>query len=751
MRPTSGKSSSVANDPQVEDAEDRGHEPVDRDRDLLTRRPSQGVEPKTGIRAYLADLFNDIEKGFHDQSERSDDIQDYWDCYNCVANSHRYYNGIADIYFPLIHDAVEARVTRFSNQMFPQGGRYVQAVDADGSERLALVSLMDHYVRRVRMKTQIVMPLLRNGDIEGQYNLYVDWAELERQIVSRETRGPRDPETGMEMPGDDIEDMREEDIIEGFPVFEVLHDPDVLVLPQTADSVEEALSAGGSATIVRRWSKAKLKRMAKAGNIRQDEADWLIEEMGKAGPSIKDTEAHILQSIGVRKGGKEVQVWETWAMLPLGPDGRFSKDGRRRLCRIFFGPQRSVLGVKRNPYWNDRCPLLSCPVQKMAGNFKGPSLIRFVADMQYEANDAVNEGADAATFSAMPLVARDPEKADGPMVFGQGAIWDIPPDAVQLLTFPDLTPRAQIRVQMAGAQIFQTLGVNPSMLPQQTRASKPNQAMVAQEQAVDLLTTATAVSIIEEGVLTPAIEWAVDLDYQYRDRELVVRSYGEEGKRAAMQAVPPLQNRNGLAFVWRGGEQVRQNAMFAQQGAQMLNVMISPPLQQVLAAAGKKFDPTVIIEMMVSNAFGPEVAQRCLVDQREQLTNPPDLEDEWMLAGMEAMVHPLDDDNRHIQEHSRTIMETGDPTGLLAQHRAMHVQQAQAKQQAVMMAQLRQQMAGQPGQGGPPQLAGPGRMGQRPTPPGAMPMAGRPVKAPNGAVHMDQMMRAGGIGMPRKT
>jgi hypothetical protein len=704
------------------------------------------MDPKSGIRSYLSKLFKDINKGFEDQADRADDILDFWDCYNCVPNQHRYYNGIADIYFPLIHDAIEARVTRFANQLFPQGGRYVEATDSDGKGRDALVGLSDHYVRQGKMKTQVVMPLLRNGDIEGQYNLYVDWAEVERQLVSRETHGPRDPESGMEMPGEEIDDITEEDVIDGFPVFEVLHDADVLILPATADSTDEALMAGGSVTIFRRWSKDKIKAMARAGNIRQDEADILSEEMSRAEDGkVRDTEGHVLRQVGIRKGGKEAGVWETWHMLPLNENGQFAEKGKRRLCRIFFGPQNAQLGAKRNPYWNDRCPMHSWPVQKMSGVFKGPSLIRYVASMQYEANDAVNEGADAATLSAMPVVVADAEKVTGPLVYNLGAIWNAPTDAISLLTIPDLTPRAQTRVGMAAAQIFQTLGVNPSMLPQQTRTTKPNQAMVAQEQAVDLLTTANAVSIVEEGILTPAIEWMIDLDYQFRDREITVRAYGEEGQRAKMEAVPPLQNRKGISFVWRGGEQVRQNAMFAQQGAQMLNVMMNPSLQQVLAAAGKKFDPTTIIERMVSTAFGPEVAQRTIIDQREQLTNPPEMEDEWMLSGLEAHVHPLDDDNRHIQAHSRSIMETGDPTGLIGAHRAQHMAQAAAKQQAMMMQQMRQQMQGA---GGGPGGGPPG--GQRPTPPGAMPMGGRPVKAPPGQIHRDQMPRAGIIAMPRK-
>jgi hypothetical protein len=626
------------------------------------------------------------------------------------------------------------------NQLFPQGGRYVQAIDADGSSVPALVAVCDHYIRRAKMKTAVAAALVRNGDVEGQYNLYVDWAEVERQIVSRETHGPIDPQTGQEMPGAEIEDITEEDVIEGFPVYEVLHDPDVLVLPATSDSVEEALSAGGCAVVVRRWTKEKMEVLADADAIREDEVKDLKEEMGRVGQENKDTESKILAHVGVKKGGKEIWVWEVWAMLPLTAEGNYAKDGRKRLCRIFMGPRRTMLGAKRNPYWNDRCPLLSWPVKKMAGAFKGPSPIKYVESLQYEANDAVNEGADAATLSAAPIVARDPEKSNGPLVYNVGAVWDVAPGSVELLTFPDLTPRAATRVQMALQAIFQSLGVNPSMLPQQTSTSKRNQALVAQEQAVDLLTTAECVSVIEEGILTPAVEWTVDLDYQFRDADMLVRMYGEEGRRAVMQEVGPLQNRAGFTFVWRGGEQVRQNAMMLQQGTGMLNVLRG--MRQELMAEGMQLRLGKVLTQHVSNVFGPEIGQSMIVDMRDNLTIPQDQENGMLLDGFEVPVHPLDNDEQHIPVAMQAIQQSGDPHGTLRVHLAAHLQQRQQKAQAQMMMKMQQQMQGA---GGQPQPQGIGQ-----PQPGAAPAGPRLVKGPPGQVHPDQMPRAGGIAMPRK-
>src|SRR5215472_8957577 len=210
-------------------------EPLARDRDLLGRRNSK-------LRERLKKLSEDIRQGFYDQADRSDDQDEFWKCYACELSDKQFYNGNSVIYVPIIRDAINACVTRFVNQLFPQSGRYVDAVAMDGSTTFDLVALLDHYIRNSKLKTKVAKPLFRNAYVEGQFNVYVDWDEIRRQVVSRETHGPRDPQTGVEAPGEPIEDVKEEDIIEGAPCFEVLHDTDIQVSPATANSIEKALA-----------------------------------------------------------------------------------------------------------------------------------------------------------------------------------------------------------------------------------------------------------------------------------------------------------------------------------------------------------------------------------------------------------------------------------------------------------------------------------------------------------------------------
>src|SRR4249920_1576723 len=113
---------------------------VDRDRDLLGGSRSK-------IREKLGKVWDDIARGYEDQSPRADDQARYWEAYNCELNECQYYNGIAQIYIPAVRDATNAIVTRLGNQMFPQGGRAIEEVSADGTQASGLIGLLEHYLR----------------------------------------------------------------------------------------------------------------------------------------------------------------------------------------------------------------------------------------------------------------------------------------------------------------------------------------------------------------------------------------------------------------------------------------------------------------------------------------------------------------------------------------------------------------------------------------------------------------------------
>lgn len=707
----------------------------------MARLPDRDEElsGKPRIRKQLLKLFADVEKGFADQRERADATLDYWDIYNNNLTDRQFYNGTSKIFLPYTHDAVEARKTRFVNQLFPRSGRYVDVTSEDGSMPYASMSLIEDYVRRAKLRTKITPALLVTGDVEGQYSIYVSWRKNVRHVVSRETKpievnGVEFPELG------EVEMTTEEKLEEGAPDVEIIHDCDLLVLPATVDSIDEAIDVGGSVTVIRRWTKAKLEEMADAGEIDEEQADYLIASMAKKDspgrPDIKKTLADVA---GIKAGsdGKFALVYETWTKLKIGEE--------RRLCRAYYGGDDIILGCKRNPYWCDLVPVISEPVKKAAGVFKGTSLVSDVVDVQVFANDTINEAADTAHFSAMPIIMTDPEKNPrvSSMVLGLAAVWETNPQSTQFAQFPELWRHG---VELAGAcreQIFQTLGVNPAMIPSSGASkSKRNQAELATEQQVDLLTTADATTVVEEGILTPLLARFMAYDHQFREDDVTVRAYGELGLRAKMEQVPPSQWNKRWEFKWFGVEAARSAAQIQQQIG-LINVLKTIPPELL---PGYKLNLAPVVENIVETAFGPRLGPKLFQNLQEQLSVDAEQEEELMEVGFAVQVHPMDDDQAHMKTHLMGMRE-GDPYGVRRAHIQMHQQQMQMKARAQQMQAMQQMMPGQQPQ--PPQRRQiPGKRG---TPPGAMPGQQRVMKLPPGAIHQDRLPGAGGgLPMPRK-
>jgi len=712
------------------------------------KKRSDELRDDEGLREQALEVFEEVLSGFDTQRERVDDIQKYWDAYNCVLTSEQFYNGNSQIFVPIVRSAINARKTRFVNQLFPSTQRHVQCVAEDGGSPNAQVSLLEHYVRKAKLRTQILPALVRAGDIEGQYSIYVSWIEDTRKVVWKEqlpvpveidgVDGEDSAIPGLELddgvfdPDETIEDMRDETLRNGRPHIEVIADADICLTPATADSVEQALDEGGALGIARRWRKGKVQAMVRAGHIDKEAGEKLIGLLSSEdSATVKDSGAAKAYAAGIKRDarGLYVLVYEIWAKLETDEDD----EPELYVMYAYGGETDELLSIKCTPYWHGRVPLLSAPVEKVNGSFKGVSQVKAVASLQYQANDAVNEGMDSAAYALLPIIMTDPEKNPrvGSMILSLAAVWEVDPKSTQFAQFPQLWKDALGIVATCKAEIYEHLSVSPAKITQQASTKKLTQAEIASEQQVDLLNTADAVTTLEEEILSPMLEMFVELDHQFRDKELTVREFGPMGISAKMQAIEPLQFDKRYTFQWLGVEASR-NAQAIQQQIAAVNVLRTIPPEQY---QGYKIDLAPVIMQLVENVFGPRLAPQVFKDLRSQLSVNPAEENQYMLEGMEMPVHPFDNHEEHMLEHQKAL-EGGDSHGTvrihLMQHQKALLEQAQAQQQTVM-----------------PQPQG----GRGPTPPrsGAQPGAIRNTQQPAGAIHQDRMQDPGRMPPPAGT
>ena len=670
----------------------------------------------------LGDLYDDAVKAYTDKNSRNNDNRDYWDIYNCVTNENQYYNGTSQVYIPVVHDAIEARVMRFTNTLFPQNGRHVDAVVNGAKIPHGTISLLENYVRTAHLR-EITPALLRNGDVEGHYSIMVEWEETKRVIAKRVKKNVELSE-GVEL-DDEYETVEDEEIVDRSPKITILADSDIAVAPATCSSPEDAELV----VIAVRLSKAAIKKKIKDGDFDKKVGEALLENFTiTANTQQPDPAKDKSDAAGVKLDGasKSALLYMVWTKrLKLGKHRGWSVS--------WFAGVDMCLSCRRNPNWCDRVPVLSAPLKRLAGSFWGQSPVATVAQTQYAANDALNMGLDSAQYALMPIIATDPESnpRTGSMILNMASIWMVDPNKTKFMEFPPLWKEAFELVAALKSQVMQSLSVNPAMMPQGAGRKKPSQAETAQEQAVAIESTADAVTILEECIFTPLLRWFYEMDHQYRDDNMMVRQFGQLGVKAMLEEVPPSTMDTQYQFKWFGVEQNKGQQQIQQMIAGMNVLRGLPP--ELLGGLTLNLAPAA--EDVAEKIFGPRLAPLTLIDERDKMTVSPDIENMMLATNHMVEVHPGDNDPQHIESHlqaAKLAANQGLPLDAYKAHVVKHQEALQKKAQAAQPP-----MQGPQGPGGPP---GPGqpRIGAQPVPP-------KGPQAPPGMIHPDQQQDAGRI------
>lgn len=714
------------NTPEAMDDQDSAVETKD---DALEDRTKEYSGLKF-IEKQLGEIYAAVDRAYDDKTEQNRVIDECWDIYHCVLNDNQVYTGSSKVYVPIVRDALTARETRFVNMLFPGTGRYVDIVGSDGRVPYDLIGMMDYYVRQARIRQLVAPALIRTGDISGQYALYVDWVESTRNITSKQ----KIPELQNDMGGPveetpEYDDIEYEEVTDSRPGVMVLDPRDLVMLPATADCIEDCEIVA----VTLRFTKGKIKRWIKEGKFDADAGETLIDNMNTTPKKQPDTGKKAVNSTGVKvdsKGNKVALVQQVWTKLKVNRKG-----DRRMMVTHFAGPEL-ILSCKRNPYWCDRIPVITQAVEKNPNSIWGASQVDPVAMLQYQANDYANMGFDSGMYAMLPIVMTDPEKNPraGSMVLAMASVWLTDPNSTKFAQFPAVYKDAFTIIGACKDQIFQSLGVNPAMIPHGNAGKKPSQAQVAQEQQVALESSADNTALIQEGIFSEMVEWFYELDYQFRTKAVTIKKFGELGLQATMDQVEPFQTRQQYEFKWYGTEGFKA-AQQVQQQISWLNVLKGLP-PQVLN--GRKLDLGPALEVINGTILGPRLAPRVLIDQRHQLTMSPELENKLIMQSFPVQVHEMDNDQEHIQSHFShfeeilklppVLTEGSDVARLAKGHIMEHIKAMKGKAMAAQGAQ-----SGQLGAPGQPKA---GAQAQAPT----------GVQNPPGAVSPDNMPTA----MPRR-
>lgn len=683
-------------------------------------------------------LYKLIQKEYDNQEDQAGRIEEYWNIYNAIPDENQQYSGNSSCYVPAVRDATNARAKRTLKQLFPANHRHVDAVSADADQPYTQLSLLEHYIRKTRLK-DLCRSTLIAGDVTGQWNLYIDWTKSYRRVtgiikrspILQQIEGESVEDLGLDDPlSDEEEELETEDVIEEGPDLVEFATEDLAVVPPTCKSIEKAKVAA----IRLRMSEEKFDQMVDEGVFvlakgAEDTADYFDKlEQAKRGREKKNPPKKATADAGIKTEGswKYALIYEAHAKLT------FKKDEPKENAIIYFAGPNEICGIIKSPYWGGKRPILSEPVDSVAGSFFGRSKVEPIKYLQWNLTDFWNMGQDSAMYSLLPVFSADPLKNPNwaTMVIGLAAVWPIAPDDIKPITFPALYKDSLQICDGIKRQIWESMEVN-EMAMGKTPAGRKNNAMIGAMQQEQSTTISDHAERFEEVILDPLMERFYEYDQQFRTRSVTVKARGELGVKANMVDVEPQQWGERYFFQWYGTAFMMGQQRMQQQIAWMNVLKGIPPAM----LDGRRLSVLPIIEAGTENIFGPDVAPKILIDERNLFTVDPDTENEMLHNGFPVPVHEGDNDIEHLQQHMRGAQCGGDPAGHFKNHMAAHMQQLQKKREmaAAQQAQMGKGAPGGPG-GGSPGVAGTPR-------PGALPGPPRPGgQQPPGAVHADAMV-----------
>ena len=681
-------------------------------------------DQESDVYKHCLKFYEKINSAYKNRKQADDAIKDYWCIYNAeIDNNQTYQPQGTAAYLPVVRDAINARAKRALRQLFPNKYSHVEAVGTDSLNPKAHLALLEHYIRLTKLKS-IVRSMLVAGDVTGQWNVYLDWYKVTRNVTGMVKRNPElQDDKGLDLGIADatveVDESDDSELTIQMPDVIDFATEDLAVIPPTCNDINRA----DITCLKLRMSKGQVKHLVDDGLFvlpeDSDVSDWVSGH--KPTNDERNAPKDRTDDAGIKTTGTTDYVLIYWAQAYV----EFEK-GKRSLADVYFAGENDLIGIVKAPQWGQKRSILSAPVERVAGSFHGISRIEPVKTLQWGLNDFWNMGTDSATYAMMPIVMTDPEKNPNyaMMTLGLGAVWPTNPTSTSFASFPALWKDAAGMCENIKQQINVALDVNEMMLGGQPKGRK-NAPMVGAQQQESSVAVIDLAERFEEEILNPLMELMFEYDAQFRDEELTVMTQGEIGIKAKMEVIPKFQWGERYFFQWTGTSFTMNTARIQQQ-ISMMNVLRGIPPQQL---NGLRLDVTPILENLVDNTYGVELGSKILIDERNMHTVPPEIEDEMLLNGIMVETHQADDDAAHITVHQAAAQKSSDPTGLMRTHIQKHMKQMQVKREAASPPPPQ-------GQQGVPGGAAPGVAG---TPrPGSQVAPQRPMQQPAGAIPQPQ-------------
>lgn len=724
----------------------------------ISRTPNLATRPSvmTAVKEKLAPLVRrtrDDRILLRDQWLRYDNILK-------VRHDSAAYHGRHRAYLSIGRRVIENWVTKLKNDLFPDSGKWftVHAESRDSEEGAeVLVALYRRYLwdyMRVRRKSG---PILRQLVTLGTSPIDIGWRFAQKEIPTLEkiwkdsggnldrskevlkkvveyvgpTCRPVDLFRFYVYPAsvNDVSDLTLvfEDIILDKNTIERMgrtpidkSKPDLGMQFENTEQALQLLTMGGDKMVADARFQAERQRLLARGlrspvDTPQDPNQLLVCTKSYWRASLQDA----------LEGSAEVEEIPQWYQLVTAGD-----DDIVLQCRpvVFWDAEPSYLVPKFVEVWEE---------------FYGYGLPGTFDSLAYLANDVLNQGADALTFSLNPIAAVDPGAVQDMTTIRMrpGAKWLVrrPRENIQFIEPPkESATMAMAQIQNLIALINDAANVAPFsgggiLGPRARGRALQTAGGMAQVAAENMVQVHDVIQGLEDLWFNPMLRKMYSRTQQCLDTQIMLNVTGAAGAALIQRQITRDDLIGEYTFRWEASV---SNYNMQVRGQQMIGFLqqVSQIPPEMLKAENARISLKYLLRQIWGEGLQLPEPERLVEDIQPVRALDAELENGLFMTGRPDAVHvsPADDDIQHMKVHDELLRPGAldkPVQELVMQHMKDHLQGMLAKH---MMQQMQAQgQLGAPG--GPPGM---------PPPPGG-PEGGPPQGGPGPAQNPGRQAQTG--------
>lgn len=514
------------------------------------------------------------------------------------------YVGKSNIYVPAGKKATETITSQLVSQTFPTNDNFT-VKDGGGKDPVdptPCQEVLSHQIENdacVRAKAE---PFYRTEVITGNSPVKIVWRKKVVKSIRRKGQ--------LGIPESD------DTVLYDAPVFQLVDPQNLYFWPENVDDTDECeivfedLSVSYSR--LRQRAREKIYSMTAVKKLKPNrdltekrQADQAkLEAQGISSPQ---------DLMGDHGAFGLVDITEIW--LDFDPLAESRDEETNPVPFLITVSGSEILRAIENPIWHKRTPYLLGRMGVLQGRVYGTGLIEGIRELNILLNAQTNQGMDCATLAMNPIMLVNDDLVLGDIGDLEPALQILVSDvnlAVKTITTSTEPINVSSVLTAQTAAWLQDYAMTPPVL---SGGSAPGRAFK----------TATGVGTAQTNAQVPLREivrsnekpvWERMLFYFYmlneqfaEDDYLIYYGAGRQLKKFSRRAVT-----GNWIFKWDAASQSDNKQLVGSNIVNLMGVLATPGMQQLFQANGLKFNPAVLVKLLVKEVYGFRNVDKIIVD-----------------------------------------------------------------------------------------------------------------------------------------